>query len=363
MSNIKNLFDIENKQIIESLKDDLEVCNTENNTLTQEKNILTGSLTDIVEKLRVCNSRPRNTDITGMSSFISDQISKMSANDVLMAEEVNVGDFLSDDKDNIVFVIDGKFATIISKENLNLEDPTSLFYECIKVNSFSRENTTGPKLFALRKIGGVHGGLVLLEDVQKIKKDSTKNAFVLEKVKRIETLISMDVLDNNRIIGGTHCQPGLNDTVYKVSFGIHIGDPIVGARGTQVERVAAQETQEAPATRVTQDEQGREALFQVFANRNTSQQQVPATREERLERIRIARERVAAQAAQEVPVTQEERLEQIRVENEELVARERERLSAQAAAAREAQEVATQDEINQRRIVRGIRERRVPAIR
>ena len=356
MSNTEN-------QIIESLKDDLEVCNTEKNTLTQEKNILTESLTDIVEKLRVCNSRPRNTDITGMSSFISDQISKMSANDVLMAEEVNVGDFLSDDKDNIVFVIDGKFATIISKENLNLEDPTSLFYECIKVNSFSRENTTGPKLFALRKIGGVHGGLVLLEDVQKIKKDSTKNAFVLEKVKRIETLISMDVLDNNRIIGGTHCQPGLNDTVYKVSFGIHIGDPIVGARGTQVERVAAQEAQEAPATRVTQDEQGREALFQVFANRNTSQQQVPATREERLERIRIARERVAAQAAQEVPVTQEERLEQIRVENEELVARERERLAAQAAAAREAQEVATQDEINQRRIVRGIRERRVPAIR
>ena len=228
MSNIKNLFDIENKQIIESLKDDLEVCNTENNTLTQEKNILTGSLTDIVEKLRVCNSRPRNTntDIPGMSSFISDQISKMSANDVLMDEEVNVGDFLSDDKDNIVFVIDGKFATIISKENLNLEDPTSLFYECIKVDSFSRENTTGPKLFALRKIGGVHGGLVWLEDVQKIKKDSTKNAFVLEKVKRIETLISIDVLDNNRIIGGTHCQPGLNDTVYKVSFGIHIGDPI-----------------------------------------------------------------------------------------------------------------------------------------
>ena len=200
----------------------------ENRRLKQENKVLTESLADIVEKLRVCNSRPRNTntDIPGMSSFISDQISKLSANDVLMAEEVNVGDFLNDDKDNIVFVIDGKFATIISKENLNLEDPTSLFYECTRVNSFSRENTTGPKLFALRKIGGVHGGLVWLEDVKKIKEESTKNAFVLEKVKSIETIVSMDVLDNNRIVSGTHCQPGLNDTVYKVSFGIHIGDPI-----------------------------------------------------------------------------------------------------------------------------------------
>ena len=52
-----------------------------------------------------------------------------------------------------------------------------IFYECIKVNSFSRENTTGPKLFYLRKIGG--NGLVWLEDVKKIKEESTKNAFVL----------------------------------------------------------------------------------------------------------------------------------------------------------------------------------------
>ena len=50
------------KIIIESLKDELEVCNTEKNTLIQENNMLKRSLTDIVEKLRVCNSIPRNTN-------------------------------------------------------------------------------------------------------------------------------------------------------------------------------------------------------------------------------------------------------------------------------------------------------------
>ena len=225
-------FNGEILEFIESRKNPNEECKKirdELKTFKQENKILRESLTDIVDKLKVCNSRSINTnvirDIPGMSSFpdmsifISDKISKMRANDALMNEEVNVGDFLNDDKNNIVFVVDG-FATIISKENMNLEDPTSIFYECIRVNSFSRENTTGPKLFALRKIGG--NGLVWLEDVKKIKEDSTKNAFVLEKVKSIETIVSMDVLDNNRIVSGTHCQPGLNDIVYKLSFGIHV---------------------------------------------------------------------------------------------------------------------------------------------
>ena len=215
-------------EFIESRKNSTEECKKirdELKTFKQENKILRESLTDIVDKLKVCNSRSRNTNVNsmssfpGVSSFISDKISKMRANDALMNEEVNVGDFLNDDKNNIVFVVDG-FATIISKENMNLEDPTSIFYECIRVNSFSRENTTGPKLFALRKIGG--NGLVWLEDVKKIKEDSTKNAFVLEKVKSIETIVSMDVLDNNRIVSGTHCQPGLNDIVYKLSFGVHV---------------------------------------------------------------------------------------------------------------------------------------------
>ena len=302
--------------IIESLKDDLERCNIEKNTLTQEKNMLRESLTDIVERLRVCNSRPRNTntDNPGMNNFISDQISKMSSHDVMINEEVNVGDFLNDDEDNIVFVTDGKFSTIINKQFINLEDPTSLFYECIKANSafFQNNNITGPKLFLLKKIGGTQGGLVWLEDLEKIKEDSTKNAFVLEKVKRIETLVSMDVIDNQNLVSGTHCQPGLNDTVYKVSFGIHIGDPIVPV---------------IPVQSGTQDKQ-RDGRFHVFTGRRP-----PATQDE-INQQRIERNRRAQELRQE-------------------------RIAAQAA--REAQEVpATQDEINQRRIVRG---RRVPAIR
>ena len=330
-------------------------------TLKKENKVLTGSLNDIVEKLRICNSRPRNTsvntDIPGMSSFISDQISKMSSHDVMINEEVNVGEFLNDDEDNIVFVIDGKFSTIINKQFINLEDPTSLFYECIEANSafFQNNNITGPKLFLLKKIGGMQGGLVWLEDLEKIKKDSTKNAFVLEKVKRIETLVSMDVIDNQNLVGGTHCQPGLNDTVYKVSFGIHIGDPIVPV-------IPVLPTVPESGT---QDERGRQTLFQVYAgNRNIRQpltveqrrerlrelqareaQEAPATRNEQEQggraEFQIYRPRRPPQVEQEAPATREERLERIRVENEERVARERE-------------------QINQRRIVRG---RRVPAIR
>ena len=411
-------------QIIETLK-------KENKVLTQEKNILTGSLNDIVEKLRVCNSRPRNTnvntDIPGMSSFISDQISKMSSHDVMINEEVNVGEFLNDDEDNIVFVIDGKFSTIINKQFINLEDPTSLFYECIEANSafFQNNNITGPKLFLLKKIGGMQGGLVWLEDLEKIKKDSTKNAFVLEKVKRIETLVSMDVIDNQNLVSGTHCQPGLNDTVYKVSFGIHIGDPIVPViptvREEQVEREDGRAIFQVFTGRrppATQDEINQqriernrraqelreERIAAQAAQEEQEAQEVPATREERLERIRVENEErvqrerelvaeraaaaraeaareTAARSIQEVPATREERLERIRVENEERVQRERELVTERAAAARAgradraaraaraeraeraAQEVSTQDEINQRRIVRGMRERRVPAIR
>ena len=331
-------------QIIESLK----VCKT-------EKENLAGSLTDIVEKLKVCNSRPRNTnvnkDIPSMNNFISDQISKMSSHDVMVNEEVNVGDFLNDDEDNIVFVIDGKFSTIINKQFINLEDPTSLFYECIEANSafFQNNNITGPKLFLLKKIGGMQGGLVWLEDLEKIKEDSTKNAFVLEKVKRIETLVSMDVIDNQNLVGGTHCQPGLNDTVYKVSFGIHIGDPIVPI---------------IPGTEPTREER----LEQIrVENEEQVARERERVRQERLERIRVENEERVERERERVQEEQVEReRERVRVERER-VERERERIAAQseraariAQAEQAAQEVSTQDEINQRRIVRG---RRVPAIR
>ena len=234
-NNQHDQHDVEEESAIQLLQEHNDDLVEENRELKINLNVLQDdnrriqiSLADIVDKLRICNSRPRNTntntDITGMSNFISERISKMNANDVIMAEEVNVGEYLKDDKDNIVFVIDGRFPTIINKQDMNLEDPTSLFYECIEANSaFSQDdNITGPKLFSLKKIGSIRGGLIWLEDVQKIKENTTKNAFVLEEVKRIETIVSMDVIENQNLVSGTHCQPGLNDTVYKLSFGIHM---------------------------------------------------------------------------------------------------------------------------------------------
>ena len=76
------------KIIIESLKDELEVCNTEKNTLIQENNMLKRSLTDIVEKLRVCNSIPRNTNTDiGMVSEATSQTSREERERISRARE------------------------------------------------------------------------------------------------------------------------------------------------------------------------------------------------------------------------------------------------------------------------------------
>ena len=330
--------------IIESLKDDLERCNIEKNTLTQEKNMLTESLTDIVERLRVCNSRPRNTntDNPGMNNFISDQISKMSSHDVMVNEEVNVGDFLNDDEDNIVFVI-GKFSTIINKQFINLEDPTSLFYECIEANSsfVQNNNITGPKLFLLKKIGGMQGGLVWLEDLEKIKEDSTKNAFVLEKVKSIETLVSMDVIDNLSIVSGTHCQPGLNDTVYKVSFGIRIGDP---------ESEATSQTTREEIERVARESEEREERERVARARERVAAREAQFERESQEREETARaERIAAREAQRAELEERARVDR---EERERVARARERVAAREAVferqSREREERAARERVAER---------------
>lgn len=157
-------------------------------------------------------------NIKFLKSVIENVTSRMTTFDVIMAEEVLVSKYLSEDPNHVVFLV-GKLAYGVDKTSIDMDDT---FHECKSANGHlmqSRENVVDTELVNLRKIGG--SGFVPLNEISRAKRLDS-NLYVLEKVRDIPTVVSRNVLLGGSVVSAMHCQPGFDDILYKISTHLKI---------------------------------------------------------------------------------------------------------------------------------------------
>ncbi len=165
---------------------------------------------------------PLLDDATGRLNFLKTVIgnltSKIKTFDLIMAEEVLVGDYLKQDTNHVVFIVD-KLIYAVDKTSIDLRET---FFECKEANGFLMQNSSNivdTELINLRRIGG--NGFVLLSDISR-SRIIDSNVFILEKVKNIPTVVSKSVLKGGDVVSAMHCQPGFDDILYKISINIKL---------------------------------------------------------------------------------------------------------------------------------------------
>jgi len=157
-------------------------------------------------------------NIKFLKSVIENVTSRLSTFDVIMAEEILVGEYLSQDPNHVVFLI-GKLAYGVDKTSIDMDDT---FHECKSANGHlmqSRENVIDTELVNLRKIGG--SGFVPLNEISRARRLDS-NLYVMEKVRDIPTVVSRNVLLGGSVVSAMHCQPGFDDILYKISSHLKI---------------------------------------------------------------------------------------------------------------------------------------------
>jgi len=125
---------------------------------------------------------------------------------VMTLEDYTVSEFLKQEKTHIAFIMDSTFIPV-NKENIQFEE--NQFYECNQ----SLSDKIGPRLVGLRRIGGY--GYLLEDDMEEVMV-STDNVHILEIIKRGQSFISEEGLDDDTD-SAIHCQSGSPDNIYKIS--------------------------------------------------------------------------------------------------------------------------------------------------
>lgn len=213
----------------------LELCLGREEDLVNENILLSSSLEQASEDLRKCKGkktffnffRNRTTRSQGLNSpvntavqqqqisFISNLVGEMSSTDLISLEDFKLGEYVKENKKHIAFIIDNNFKPM-DKRNIKFEG--NQFYECKSPNGFivqTMENTKGPRLIGLRKIGAF--GYIPEDDMKRIM-DSPDNVHILKSTKKGEAFVSKDVLDGGTVVSAAHCQAGASDNIYNLEF-------------------------------------------------------------------------------------------------------------------------------------------------
>ena len=156
-------------------------------------------------------------ELNNTQDFAIDVIGNMTSFDLIEVRDVTVKDFLRESSDNVVFVRSSN-AFIVDRNDINFQ----VFYECKEANGFlnqTLENTIGPKLTHLKKIG-MHGGFISMSEL-KNNLISSNNVFVLREVKKIDSVVTEEVINGGDLVSAEHCNPK-NDIVYEISFSLKL---------------------------------------------------------------------------------------------------------------------------------------------
>ena len=142
--------------------------------------------------------------------------------DLYSLDEENIGNYLSNDPDNIVIFYKqpsdaGFLATCCSFTRLKkyLKDPMHVFYSCIQGYDFRNYYRNPPEFLKIPT--GTHTIFVNYQDM-KAKYLQRQNMIFLEHQGKVQNTITYDASFNMAFVSGNHCQDGSVIDVYRIIF-------------------------------------------------------------------------------------------------------------------------------------------------
>lgn len=168
------------------------------------------------------------SDASDIISFLHEAIGKltgkMTSYDVLTGDDAIVKEFLRESPENNIVFVFGEVTLIIDKTRILTDDT---FYECKVDNGRWHPATDNvvdeAELIHVRKLGG--NGFIRLEDIENIM-DSDNNVFLMDEDRRISSVVSKSVYEGGNMVSAMHCQPGNEDTLYKMAASLRIERPL-----------------------------------------------------------------------------------------------------------------------------------------
>lgn len=142
--------------------------------------------------------------------------------DIIQLNEENIGQYLSDDRDNIVIFYKGTadaefLATCLTFTGLRkyLQDPKHGFYSCLPGNDYRTYIVNQPDFLKIPT--QTQTIFIRYEDIKQ-KYIQRQNMIFLEYSERVERTITYEAIVTNNFVSSNHCQPGSLIDVYRIIF-------------------------------------------------------------------------------------------------------------------------------------------------
>ena len=127
---------------------------------------------------------------------------------IMQSEEtINIGDYIEEDKDNIVIVYNNNNYFMTTREIIQMQLDDATFYPCKEVDMMIPENIImTQRLYDLKKIGFPYG---VFANINSLDENKGFQTFALVPLNRsYPSFVSKSVLDGGSYVSALHCQEG-----------------------------------------------------------------------------------------------------------------------------------------------------------
>jgi ankyrin repeat protein len=125
----------------------------------------------------------------------------------LSEEDVNIEDYIEQDKDNIVIVYNKNSYYLTKRSIINKQIKDALIYPCLKPNTLRPENILRNKpLYDLKKIGFVYGYPCVINIF--LNNPDSQLFALINTNETYPSFVSHDVLNGGTMVSALHCQSG-----------------------------------------------------------------------------------------------------------------------------------------------------------